>query len=201
AAISLGFGRYQYYLSPGAMPKIMKHFFVLGFGGFWASALARMSIGSMLLRFEISNNWRVVVKILIFIQLCLPTSHTIMALIRCRPIRAFWEPVPGGVCLSNHRTVIYGYTASGIGMLSDLVFAVLPLYFIWSLHRPVMERTLMSILMTLGTLAAMIDVYLIYKVIVWDMAKDDPRDWVPLFWWYRVEEIVLILAACTPFLK
>ncbi|RYP14309.1 hypothetical protein DL765_006474 [Monosporascus sp. GIB2] len=35
----------------------------------------------------------------------------------------------------------------------------------------------------------------------WDPRKNIFRDWVPLLWWYRVEELGLIAAACAPFLK
>lgn len=86
-------------------------------------------------------------------------------------------------------------------MLSDLVFAAMPLYFIWSLHRPVMERILISILMTLGTFAAVAEAWIIYYTHVWNPRIHSIRDWMPLFWWYRVEELSLITAACTPFLK
>jgi hypothetical protein len=86
-------------------------------------------------------------------------------------------------------------------MLSDLVFAAMPLYFIWSLHRPVMERMLISALMALGTLAAMAEAWIIHYTHVWNPRTNTIRDWMPLFWWYRVEEICLIAAACTPFLK
>ncbi|KAH7108853.1 hypothetical protein B0J11DRAFT_449405 [Dendryphion nanum] len=201
AAISLGLGHYEYYLSPDTMVKILKHLFALGFAGFWASSLARISIGSMLLRFEISNTWRVVLKILIFTQLCLPSALAVVALLQCRPIRAMWEHVPGAVCWSPRKSQSYGYVYSAIGMLSDLVFAAMPLYFIWSLHRPVMERILISILMTLGTLAAMAEALIICYTHIWIPQKVSIRDWMPLFWWYRVEEIGLIAAACAPFLK
>jgi hypothetical protein len=86
-------------------------------------------------------------------------------------------------------------------MLSDLVFATIPIYFIWSLHRPVMERILISILMAFGMLAAMAEACIIYHTHVWSPRKSSTRDWMPLYWWYRVEEIGLIVAACTPFLK
>ncbi|KAH8706880.1 hypothetical protein GQ44DRAFT_777700 [Phaeosphaeriaceae sp. PMI808] len=200
-AISVGFGRDKYYLSPGALRTIFINFFALGFAGFWASSLARMSIGSMLLRLEVSNNWRVVLKVLTLAQLFLPMSFTFVALFRCRPIRAMWEHVDGGVCWSGHRSRTYGFINSGIGIVSDLVFAIMPLYFIWSLHRPVMEKILISILMTLGTFAAMVEAYVVYRVAIWNTDKDPLKAWVPVLWWYRVEEIVLITAACTPFLK
>ncbi|KAF2191599.1 hypothetical protein K469DRAFT_557880, partial [Zopfia rhizophila CBS 207.26] len=174
-AISLGFGHYEYYLSPDTMVKILKHLFALGFSG-----------GA---------------QDLIFTQLCLPIALAVFALLQCRPIRAMWEHVPDAVCWSPRKTQSYGYIYSAIGMLGDLVFAAMPLYFIWSLHRPVMERILISILMTLGTLAAMAEAWIIYYTHVWNPRKDSVRDWMPLFWWYRVEEIGLIAAACAPFLK
>jgi len=64
-----------------------------------------------------------------------------------------------------------------------------------------MERILLSILMALGTLAAIAEALIIYNTHLWDPRNDTIRDWMPLFWWYRVEEIGLIAAACTPFLK
>ncbi|PVI04471.1 hypothetical protein DM02DRAFT_493476, partial [Periconia macrospinosa] len=200
-AISLGFGHYEYYLSPDAMSKILKHLFAMGFAGFWASSLARVSIGSMLLHFEISKTWRAVLRILIFTQLCLPIALDVGALLQCRPIRAMWEHVPNAVCWSPQKSQSYGYIISAIGMLSDFVFAAMPLYLIWLLHRPVMERILISILMTLGTLAAIAEVFIIYHTHLWNPRKDSFRVWMPLVWWYRVEEIGLITAACTPFLK
>ncbi|KAF5844434.1 hypothetical protein GGP41_001372 [Bipolaris sorokiniana] len=200
-AISLGFGRPEYYLVPGTMVQIRKHLYALGFLGFWASSLARMSIGFMLLRFEASKTWRVVLKILIFTQLCLPISLDVIALIQCRPIRAMWEYVPDAVCWSLPRTQSYTYIYSAIGMLSDIVFAAIPIYFVWSLHRPVLERILISTLMALGLLAATAEACIIYHAYLWNPRESTIRDWMPLFWWYRVEEIGLIFAACTPFLK
>jgi hypothetical protein len=67
----------------------------------------------MLLRFEASKTWRVVLKILIFTQLCLPISLDVIALVQCRPIRAMWEYVPDAVCWSLPRMQTYGYINSG----------------------------------------------------------------------------------------
>ncbi|KAF1952266.1 hypothetical protein CC80DRAFT_572899 [Byssothecium circinans] len=201
AAIRLGLGNYEYPLSPGTMVTILKHLFALGFAGFWASSLARISIGIMLLRFGISKTWRVVLWILIFIQLCLPITLIVFALLQCRPIRAMWEHVPDAVCWSPRKTQSYGYVYAAIGMFSDLVFAGMPLYIIWSLHRSVVERVLVSILMAFGILAAIAEAWIIYYTHVWNPRETTIHDWVPLYWWYRVEEIGLIAAACTPFLK
>jgi hypothetical protein len=89
----------------------------------------------------------------------------------------------------------------GMGIVSDLVFAIMPIFFIWSLHRPVMERILVIILMALGMIAALAGVMKIIHTNAWNPRENTLRDWMPLFWWYRVEEIGLIAAACAPFLK
>jgi hypothetical protein len=88
-----------------------------------------------------------------------------------------------------------------MGITSDVVFAIMPIFFLWQLHRPVMERVLVSILMALGMIAALAGVMKVYHINTWNPRQDTLRDWMPLFWWYRVEEIGLIAAACAPFLK
>jgi len=76
------------------------------------------------------------------------------------------------------------------------------MFFIWTLHRPKLERVLVSVLMGLGILAAVAGVIKTYYIKFWNPRIEPTlRDWVPLLWWYRVEEITLIAAACAPFVK
>lgn len=78
----------------------------------------------------------------------------------------------------------------------------MPMFFIWTLHRPTLERVLVSALMALGFLAAVAGLFKTYYIKFWNPRNDATlRDWMPLFWWYRVEEIGLIAAACAPFVK
>jgi len=64
-----------------------------------------------------------------------------------------------------------------------------------------MERVLVTILMALGIVAAVAGVMKVYYIKLWNPREATLRDWMPLFWWYRVEELGLITAACAPFLK
>lgn len=89
----------------------------------------------------------------------------------------------------------------GMGIVSDLVFAIMPIFLIWSLRRPIMERILIIILMALGTIAALAGVMKLIYIHAWNPRECTLRDWMQLIWWYRVEEIGLIAAACAPFLK
>lgn len=77
----------------------------------------------------------------------------------------------------------------------------MPMFFIFKLHRPLMERILITFLMALGIIAAVAGAMKVVYIHQWDPRNDSFRFWIPLFWWYRVEEIGLIAAACAPFLK
>ncbi|KAH7357411.1 hypothetical protein BKA66DRAFT_574410 [Pyrenochaeta sp. MPI-SDFR-AT-0127] len=199
--IHLGISGYDYYISLDARIKISKLLFVVGIVGFWASSLTRISIGSMLLRFPVSYAWRVTLWILVVVQIALPIGANIFQLLQCRPIRAMWEPVPGSVCWTNRTSQSFGYIYAVIGTMSDLVFAIMPVYLFCSMNRPIMERMLAVALMGFGTVAALAGIMKIYHISAFNPRHAMFRDWLPLIWWYRVEEIGLIVAACAPFLK
>ncbi|KAH7386424.1 hypothetical protein BKA64DRAFT_645984 [Cadophora sp. MPI-SDFR-AT-0126] len=201
-AIDLGYGYPMSTISPATLVLINKYFFTLGLFAFWASSLARISIGTMLLRFEISKAWKVIVWIAIAIQIAMPIGANIFMLLQCRPIRAFWDLVPDAVCWPPRKSQSFGYIYSVVGVTSDLVFAIMPMFFIWTLHRPAIERALVSALMALGLLAAVAGIFKVYYINFWNPRNSATlRDWMPLFWWYRVEEIGLIAASCAPFVK
>jgi hypothetical protein len=65
------------------------------------------------LRFQLSTIRKMVIWVLIFIQLAMAFGSGLVMLLQCRPIRAFWEHVPDGVCWSSRSSHIYGYTATG----------------------------------------------------------------------------------------
>jgi len=112
-AVSLGFGRYSYYISDSAQIQILKCVFVVAFFGGLAAPIARISIGVMLLDFQFSIMRKMVIYALLIIQLAIALASSLVMLLQCRPIHAFWEPVPGGVCWSNANSQAYGYVATG----------------------------------------------------------------------------------------
>lgn len=55
--------------------------------------------------------------------------------------------------------------------------------------------------MGFGIIAAVAGIMKIQHISAWNPREAQFRDWIPLLWWYRVEEIGLIIAACAPYLK
>ena len=73
---------------------------------------------------------------------------------------------------------------------------------IWRLSRSAVEKSLISFLMASGLFASAVGIIKIYYLATFDVKSPDTwRDMIPQFLWCRVEEIILIIAACAPLLK
>ena len=77
----------------------------------------------------------------------------------------------------------------------------MPIFFIWPLNLPVIERVLITVLMGFGITAATAGAMKLYYIGTWKFGEEGLNDWVSMFMWVRVEEICLIVSACAPFLK
>jgi hypothetical protein len=77
----------------------------------------------------------------------------------------------------------------------------MPIFFIWPLNRPVIERILITVLMGLGIIAATAGAMKLYYIGTWKFGEEAVKETVSIYMWYRVEEISLIASACAPLLK
>ena len=87
-------------------------------------------------------------------------------------------------------------------MFSDLVFAIIPIFLIKNLNRSLVEKILVGILLTACLLASGVGIAKLYYMVVFDFSsKDGFYLMVDEFFWSRMEESVIIIAACAPLLK
>jgi len=87
-------------------------------------------------------------------------------------------------------------------MAADAAYAVLPMYMVWRLRRPFLEKLLISILMTLSVFALAAGAFKLYYISRLDYASPEIlREAVTMYMWIRVEEAAIIIAACAPLLK
>ena len=87
-------------------------------------------------------------------------------------------------------------------MISDLVFALVPGFAIWSLSRTKLEKGLIVILMASCLLATACGIPKFYYMVTYDFSSTDGLwNLVPEFFWCRMEEAIIIIAACAPLVK
>ncbi|EXM20553.1 hypothetical protein RAB80_010311 [Fusarium oxysporum f. sp. vasinfectum] len=202
ASVTSGLGRYSYDVSPEQGVKTLRYVYVVILLSTFVPALVRISVGFLLLKFVLSKAWRAIIWCTIGIQAACAISTEIFQLIQCRPINAQWEQVPDARCLSARQIWICGYTTIGVALFGDLALAVMPMFIIWKLNRSTLERCLISVLMALGLVATVTVIMRLVEMRTLDFASPERfRTLIPVYFWLRMEEAILIIASSAPMLK
>ncbi|KAH7176227.1 hypothetical protein EDB81DRAFT_897363 [Dactylonectria macrodidyma] len=201
-AITKGLGRPSYYISPEAKTEIKYYQFWLSVLAIWVAYLARMSTACLLLQFDPSIQWRIVLYAFIFIQIAAPFSFNLAQFLRCSPLHAMWEHMPDAKCWTQVQSNFFFYiVVIGTAAVSDATFAIMPILFIWKLSRPRIERVLVIILMAMGLCALATVIVRSVNTGRRGSTKDAMRNTIFVITMCRVEDFILIAAACAPFLK
>ncbi|KAL5611013.1 hypothetical protein FOBRF1_007130 [Fusarium oxysporum] len=202
ASVASGLGRHSYDVSPEQGVKTLRYVYVVILLSTFVPALARISVGSLLLKFASTKAWRVIIWFTIGIQAACIIGTEIFQLIQCRPINAHWEEVLDARCLSAPQIWICGYTTIGVALFGDLTLAILPIFLIWKLSRSTVERCLITVLMALGLVATVAVIMRLVKMHTLDFVSSERfRTLIPIYFWLRMEEAILIIASSTPMLK
>ncbi|KAH6981630.1 hypothetical protein BKA56DRAFT_672437 [Ilyonectria sp. MPI-CAGE-AT-0026] len=203
AAVAFGLGRHSVFVSPEDGASILRCLFAIAVAGLWASALARISVVYLLLTLSTCRGGaRVILWSMCVLQVGALVVMETLTLLQCRPIHATWEHVPDAHCLSIKTMQAGGYLYTGVGILGDLVFAIMPIALIWNLNRSKLERCLVSFLLASGLFATAAAVTRLFYIKTFDFTSSDIfRDIMPTFFWCRIEEVALIAASSLPFLK
>ncbi|GAB1314684.1 hypothetical protein MFIFM68171_04894 [Madurella fahalii] len=202
AAIHQGFGRHTAHIEPANMRSILSNLLGVFMTGVATSGTARISIASLLLRFTMERTWRIVLWILIALQVSNILAYEIVKLAQCQLVIAGQALLRKSRCFPKTQVWALNYTNVVICMLSDLVCTALPIFVVWHLSRSVVEKTLVIILIASCLIATACSIPKIYYLATYDFNSDD-RMWhlVPEFFWCRIEEGMIIIAACVPLLK
>ncbi|KAK0652537.1 hypothetical protein B0T16DRAFT_406357 [Cercophora newfieldiana] len=201
-AVASGFGRPTHLLSTEDIEVIGVSTFIVFIVGYWASTFARVSIALLLISIIQKKVWRGFLwSIIVFNILVLAAMNTAQ-LFQCRPLRAVWASVPDAKCMPPETIWNIGYISNSLWMVCDAIFAILPSALIWRLSREPLEKVLLSLLMGLGLLAMAAGVPKILTMKLFDVTSDNVvGDMMPCYLWSRIEEIMLIIAACAPLMK
>ncbi|KAF4417545.1 hypothetical protein F53441_14511 [Fusarium austroafricanum] len=201
ASVASGLGRHSYDVSPEQGVKTLRYVFVVIVLANLVPPLARISVGCLLLKFASTKAWRVIIWFTIGIQSAYIMGIEIFTLIQCRPINANWEEVPDARCFSAQQIWICGY-ATIVALFGDLTLAIMPMFLIWKLSRSTMERCLITVLMALGLIATAAAIMRLVKMHTQDFASPERfRTLIQIYFWHRMEEVILIIATSAPMLK
>jgi hypothetical protein len=200
-----GLGRHSFYVSPAAVEKATFYLYIAIFPFYTGAAASRVSIGLTLLRLkQDSRIWTRAIWAIIALLVVQGISNTAVQFTQCIPLEALWkaEAREHATCMTIRNSNIWGWMSSVMYILSDIVFSLLPLTFIPSLHLPLRQKFLISLLMSLGMVASTFSVVkIIYRINYAYHSSDKLWDSVDMSLWSKLEEILIAVAACAPTLK
>jgi hypothetical protein len=121
----------------------------------WSVALLKTSIAVMLLRFQWSRGWTWFLYFVISVQLMTAVFGTIMQSTRCVPLQGLWDPtVTEKRCWSDEAFKIGMTVASVLVIITDIIYATIPLTFVRHIRRSARDRLVIMFLMSLGLFAS-----------------------------------------------
>ncbi|KAH8808753.1 phosphatidylserine decarboxylase [Xylogone sp. PMI_703] len=165
-------------------------------------SLVKISIGFFLLRLIPGKKqkwflWGMIVFLVAFTLACVGTL-----IFSCVPVDANWDSTkkPTAKCFSNNTYTAIGLFNSCVNIVTDVVFALLPVPIVWNLQVNLRTRITLIGILGLGFFACACS---IVKAVLQSRFLQTP-DWTwsdSYFVWNAVELNIGIIAACLPALR
>ena len=171
----------------------------------WGAAMTciKISVALALLRIPVNRLWTVFLYSVTSVQVAYFIGNTVFIFLACRPLHAIWDiSVTDGYCLGPQASRIASNVGSAINITTDLLLSLAPMVMLWNLHRPLRERILVCCLMGVGLLASV--ACIVKAVIVREWGRADIDNWalaMSIATWTVTEQLLAVLAACSPSLK
>ncbi|KAK7928903.1 hypothetical protein PG985_005901 [Apiospora marii] len=173
----------------------------------WGMAMAfiKASIGLTLLHIQQDYWFQGVVWTNIALAGGYGVGNLFFTLFSCRPLAAAWgdfaDPADAQ-CLPPASLKAAATTGAIISIVTDIMLSLAPITFLWNLNRPLRERVVIGCLMSLGMLAGISSLVKILMIGKFGTPGiDGPALNVTISTWTVLEQILGVIAACTPFCK
>ncbi|KAK7981472.1 hypothetical protein PG988_003710 [Apiospora saccharicola] len=173
----------------------------------WGMAMAfiKASIGLTLLHIQQDYWFQGVVWTNIGLAAAYGIANMFFILFSCRPLAAAWgdfaDPAEAH-CLPPESLKTAALVGAIVSICTDIMLSLAPITFLWNLKRPLRERVVIGCLMSLGMLAgisSLVKILMIGKF--GSPGLDGPALNVTISTWTVLEQILGVIAACTPFCK
>ncbi|KAF2678826.1 hypothetical protein K458DRAFT_394471 [Lentithecium fluviatile CBS 122367] len=169
----------------------------------WAMAFTKTSIALMLLRLEQVPFWRRFLWTMIALQITLGVYNMVTQLLQCTPLNLAWDLHENVAhkCWPQTAYKASSVTVQIVNVLTDWVFAALPISFLRKVQRPLRERIIISVLMGLGVFAGAASVVKIHPIIRLGKIGNFEVEYSRIGMWSAIEELVAFSCSCVPCLR
>jgi hypothetical protein len=169
----------------------------------WSMAAVKLSVAALLLRLEQAPLRRRFIWFLVAVQIVLCIYNTFSQLLQCIPLSGAWDlhGASGAKCWSQSALRASSIITSSFNIVTDVVFALLPITFLRGVQRPLRERVVIAILMGLGLFAGAASSMKAVAASQIGQTGDSTAEGIRIGRWSIIEEQVGFIAACIPCLR
>ncbi|KAL8827880.1 MAG: hypothetical protein Q9170_006836 [Blastenia crenularia] len=145
-----GLGRHMYYLQPHQRRRFQIIGWLDWMQTFIAIMFTKISICLFLLRIKNDKSNKIFMYTLIAANVLVTAVMCFLFLGICRPLHAYWDIGVEGRCLSTHQVEAIVAAQGAFSVLSDIILATTPLFFLRNLQINLRTKILLCILMGAG---------------------------------------------------
>ncbi|KAF6827312.1 integral membrane family protein [Colletotrichum musicola] len=153
--VEMGAGRHAQYIQP--QENVVKELhlnFVTQPLCLISLCLAKVSVGLFLLRMTPSTRYQYFIKGTIAFTILSATGDFLAVFFQCHPLAFAWDTsIPGGECIPADNLKFAAFFNSGVSVLTDLVFALLPVPMLWTVQLNWRVKTAVVAVLSLGIFA------------------------------------------------
>ncbi|GAB7359887.1 hypothetical protein MBLNU230_g7415t1 [Neophaeotheca triangularis] len=164
--------------------------------------LVKISIALFLLRFAVKKSWKRFLWACIVFIVCYCVACAFTLIFNCVPISAVWnfDQRATARCFSDDTFSALGLLNSVINIVTDFIFALLPIPIIVKLQTNLRTKVVLGFILSLGLVACAAAIVKAYKQATF-FDHPDPFWGYEFFVWNSLELYLGIIAASLPALK
>lgn len=170
----------------------------------WSMAAIKISVAGMLMRVEQQKPWRRFLWAMVAVQVVLCIYNTVIQAVQCIPLEAAWDLlglITDAKCIGKEAIRISSICVSSVNVVTDIIFALLPINFLRKVQRPLRERIIIGILMGLGIFASVASMIKAAAAANFGRTDDPNAEGITIGTWSCIEEQIGFIAACIPCLR
>ncbi|KAF8851193.1 hypothetical protein BDZ45DRAFT_156348 [Acephala macrosclerotiorum] len=165
-------------------------------------SLIKLSVATFLLRLVPGKGYKIFLYCMITFLVAFTCSSAGTLIWSCIPIRASWDAAsePNAKCFSNATFTAIGLFNSSVNIVTDVLFASLPIPMVWNLQVNIRTKISLIAILSLGYFACAAS---IVKTVIQSKVLSNPDSTRndSYFIWNSIELYIGILAASLPSLR
>jgi hypothetical protein len=171
----------------------------------WSMAAIKSAVALMLLRISTTVPMRRFLWSQIAIQVLLGIYNMVAQMTQCIPLYAVWDlsgnSMDTAKCWSTDAQRISIIAVATVNIVTDFMFALVPISFLKKVQRPLREKLVVGILMALGIFAGVASIIKANAATRFGRTDDPTLEGIEIGMWSCVEQLIGLIAACVPCLR